>query len=44
MSLYQLHMDGDCWPDTCLVCAVECETCGHHLDACTCPNNTEDDE
>jgi hypothetical protein len=37
MNAYQLHRDGDCWPPTCLVCAVECDVCGEHLGACTCP-------
>ena len=23
MSVYQLHIDGDCWPDTCPVRAQE---------------------
>lgn len=23
MTAYQLHQDGDCWPDTCPVCAQE---------------------
>ena len=33
MTAYQLHVGGDCWPDTCPVCA--------HEDATT--DDTEDD-
>ena len=44
MTVYALHVSGDCNPWTCLACAVECDVCGKHLDACICPVYTEDDE
>lgn len=44
MSIYQLHMDGDCWPDNCPVCAAECDSCGRTHDACECAEWDEDDE
>ena len=36
MSAYALHVAGDCWPDTCPVCA--------HEDATTDETENEDDE
>jgi hypothetical protein len=42
VNVYELHVDGDCDSWTCPICAVECDTCGKHLDACTCP--TEETE
>ena len=34
MSAYALHVAGDCDPYSCLICAVECDQCGKHLNAC----------
>ena len=45
MSWYQRHQDGDCWPDSCPLCANECAACLHWLHECTCPQlpiDTED--
>jgi len=42
---YQAHMNGDCWPDTCPLCAAECDACGQWLHECECPQlpiDTED--
>jgi hypothetical protein len=34
VSVYQLHIDGDCWPDTCPACAQECPLCFQWLGQC----------
>ena len=44
MSDYDLHLDGNCNPWTCLACANECAGCGNHLNHCTCPTLPLDEE
>ena len=43
MSAYDLHRDGDCWPDTCQWCAEEC-LCGEYYHECTCPTLPLDED
>ena len=44
MSVWALHRDGDCWPDSCPICPNECDACGDLWRDCTCPNDTDDTE
>ena len=47
MSAYDLHRDGDCWPDTCPLCNLVpdlCGGCGEANHLCTCPTLPLDQE
>ena len=44
MSAYQLHRDGDCWPDNCPLCAQQCDACGEWLTGCVCPTLPLDED